>query len=82
MRDFSGLLARVRSGAEIVIDGREPVIVALAGPVRGRSVSECIALAKAHHGKTSEPPVLDADFAADLEKVIHDRKPWNPPAWE
>jgi|ERR1022692_4641771 antitoxin (DNA-binding transcriptional repressor) of toxin-antitoxin stability system len=85
--DFAAVLARVRAGAEIVIDGREPVVVVRAGeersePVRGRLLSECIALAKAHEEETGEAPVLDPDFAADVEEIVKNRNPWNPPTWE
>ena len=85
--DFAAVLARVRAGDEIVIEGREPVVLVRAGearaePVRGRLLSECIALAKAHEEETGKAPVLDPDFAADLEEIIKNCKPWNPPAWE
>ena len=33
-RDFAAVLARVRAGAEIVIEGREPIVVVRAGEVR------------------------------------------------
>ena len=52
-----------------------------AEPVR-RSISECIALAKAHEEETGKAPVLDTDFAEDVEEILSHRKPWNPPAWE
>jgi hypothetical protein len=53
-----------------------------AEPVR-RSISECIALAKAaHEEQTGKAPVLDPDFAEDVEEILSHRKPWNPPAWE
>jgi antitoxin (DNA-binding transcriptional repressor) of toxin-antitoxin stability system len=79
---FAAVLARVRAGAEIVIDGHEPVVVVRAAPVRGRLISECIALAKAHEEETGRVPVLDPDFAADVEEIVKNRKAWNPPAWE
>jgi hypothetical protein len=47
-----------------------------------RAISECIALAKKHEEEAGEAPVLDADFAADVEEILRNRKPWNPPAWE
>jgi antitoxin (DNA-binding transcriptional repressor) of toxin-antitoxin stability system len=81
-RDFAGVLKRVRAGAEIVIEGGEPVIVVRAHPLGGRRISDCIALAKMHEEETGRVPVLDPDFAADVEEVLRDRKPWNPPAWE
>ena len=81
--DFASLMARVRAGAEIVIEnGERPVAVLHAAePVR-RSISECIALAKAHEEETGKAPVLDPDFAEDVEEILTHRKPWNPPAWE
>lgn len=81
--DFAALMARVRAGAEVVIEnGERPVAVLHAAePVR-RSISECIALAKAHEEETGKAPVLDPDFANDVEGIINQRKPWNPPAWE
>ena len=41
-----------------------------------------IALAKAHEEESGEVPVLDPDFAADLEEIIHHRKPRNLSTWE
>jgi antitoxin (DNA-binding transcriptional repressor) of toxin-antitoxin stability system len=81
--DFASLLARVRAGAEIVIENGERPIAVLqaADPVR-RKISECIALAKVHEEETGKAPVLDPDFAEDVEKILSHRKPWNPPAWE
>jgi antitoxin (DNA-binding transcriptional repressor) of toxin-antitoxin stability system len=84
-RDFAGVLARVRAGAEIVIEGHEPVVVVRAevrAEVRGRLISECLALAKADEEETGKAPVLDPDFAADVEEIVKSRKSWNPPAWE
>jgi|CZKK01.1.fsa_nt_gi antitoxin (DNA-binding transcriptional repressor) of toxin-antitoxin stability system len=81
--DFAGLLARVRAGAEVVVENGElpeAVIHAPAAP-RG-TLSECIALAKAREAETGEVPVLDADFAADMEDILKHRLAWDPPAWE
>jgi hypothetical protein len=48
-----------------------------ADPVR-RTISECIALAKAHEEETGKAPVLDPDFAEDVEEILSHRKPWKP----
>lgn len=82
-RDFAGLMARVRAGAEIVIesDTYPAAVLRAAEPLR-RSISECIALAKKHEEETGESPVLDPDFATDVEEIVNSRKPWNPPAWD
>jgi antitoxin (DNA-binding transcriptional repressor) of toxin-antitoxin stability system len=81
--DFASLLDRVRKGAEIVIehDARPIAVLHSADPMR-RTISDCIALAKAHEEETGKAPVLDADFAEDVEKITSNRKPWNAPAWE
>lgn len=84
-RDFAGLLARVRPGAEIVIESnsRPVAVVRPAGDeFRPRLLSESIALAKKHAEELGYEPRMDPDFAADLEEIIKNRKPWNPPAWE
>jgi antitoxin (DNA-binding transcriptional repressor) of toxin-antitoxin stability system len=68
-RDFAGLLARVRAGAEIVIeDGDAPAVVLRAAVERPvRRLSESLRMAK-EHGSTA---TLDGDFAHDLEAVIN-----------
>ena len=83
-RDFAALLARVREGAEVVIDKEDspPIVLRIADPPRSRTLSESIALAKKHEEETGEAPVLDPDFAADVEERIKNRRPWNPPAWD
>lgn len=81
--DFASLLARVRAGAEVVIEnGERPVAVLHAADPARHSISECIALAKAHEEETGRAPILDPDFAKDVEEIINHRRPWNPPAWE
>ena len=83
-RDFGAVMARVRAGAEVVIeDGTLPVAVihTPTDPSR-RSISECIALARKHEEETGNAPVLDSDFASDVEEIVRNRKPWSPPAWD
>lgn len=82
-RDLPSLLAQVRAGAEIIIESdARPVAVLRAAEQPRRSISEAIALAKKHEEETGDAPVLDPDFAADVEEIVKDRKPWNPPAWD
>ncbi len=81
--DFAGLMARVRAGAKVIIENDDrPVAVLHAAEPERRSISECIALAKAHEEEIGQAPILDPDFAKDVEEIISRRKPWNPPAWE
>jgi antitoxin (DNA-binding transcriptional repressor) of toxin-antitoxin stability system len=77
--DFAGLLARVRAGAEIVIEsGKLPVAVIHAPVPPRRSISECIALLPEDSTAT-----IDADFAGDVEAAVEShREPLEPPSWD
>ena len=49
----------------------------------GRSIDECIALAKAYEERLGYAPVPDPDFAKDVQAAIDaHREPLNPPSWE
>jgi antitoxin (DNA-binding transcriptional repressor) of toxin-antitoxin stability system len=82
-RDFAGLLAKVRAGAEVIIDdcGYPSAILRSEFPAP-RTISECIELARKHEEETGKRPVMDPDFADDVAEIIRNRKPWNPPAWD
>lgn len=82
-RDFAGLMARVRAGAEVVIEnGSYPTAVLRSAAPPRRSISESIALAEAYTKELGYKPVMDADFAADLEERIRNRKPRDTSAWD
>jgi len=82
-RDFAALMRRVRAGQEVVIDdGALPVALIRRAVPTSSAISDCIALARKPEEESGEAPVLDADFAADVEEIIRNRKPWNPPAWD
>ena len=79
--DFASLMARVRSGTEVVIeDNSRPV--AVVRPVAEPYVcllSESLRLAR-EHGSTV---TLDGDSGRDLEEIINShREPLSPPAWD
>jgi len=77
--NLSTLLARVRAGAEIVIEnGVEPIAVLHAPPVSRRSIAECIARLPEDSKAT-----IDEDFAKDVEAAIEaHREPLDPPVWD
>ncbi len=79
-RDLHAVLARVQKGVEVVIEQDHRPIAVLRSPVvKGRLLSECVALAEAR-GTTAIP---DEGFLKDLEEGIAERsQPWNPPAWD
>ena len=77
--DVATLLARVRAGAEIVIekDKRPVAVLHLPEPLR-RTISECIALLPEDSTAT-----VDADFSKDVEAAVAShREPLSPPAWD
>lgn len=85
LSNFADVLARVRAGAEVVIerDARAVAVVRPAGnEFRPRLLSESIALAKKHAEELGYEPTLDPDFAADLEEIIKSRKPREISSWE
>jgi antitoxin (DNA-binding transcriptional repressor) of toxin-antitoxin stability system len=83
VRDLPAILKRVRAGAEVVIErDAQPFAVIRAAAPPHRTISECIALAETHERETAQAPVLDPDFAADVEESVRSRRPWNPPAWD
>jgi antitoxin (DNA-binding transcriptional repressor) of toxin-antitoxin stability system len=77
--NFAGILARVRAGAEVVIEsGKLPIAVIHAPVPPRRSISECIALLPEDSIAT-----IDADFARDVEAAVEShREPLEPPAWD
>jgi len=78
--DFASLIARVRSGDEVVIeDNARPVAVMRSVEPYVRLLSESLRLAR-EHGSTA---TLDEDFAKDVAAAIEShREPLNPPAWD
>jgi hypothetical protein len=82
-RDIHAVLAKVREGIEVIVEeDHRPVAVIRKPQGPGRTISEAIALAKEHEEETGRAPTLDPDFAADVEEIVRNRKPWNPPSWE
>lgn len=82
-RDFAAVLARVRAGEEVVIEkDAQPVAIVKGTEPARRSISESIALAEAHSRELGYKPVMDREFAADLQDIIRNRKPRETSAWD
>ena len=78
--DFPSLLARVRAGAEVVIE-RDAEAIAVIRPAapKVRLLSESLRLAKERGSKAT----LDDEFSRDLEVLVGShREPLTPPAWD
>jgi prevent-host-death family protein len=78
--NFTSLMARVRSGAEVVIENNaRPVAVVRPAEPYVRLLSESLRLAREHGSSAT----LDEDFAKDVEAAIEShREPLNPPVWD
>jgi prevent-host-death family protein len=83
VRDFADVIARVRAGAEVVIEsGSEPIATVRPAAPLSRSLSESIAIIDARAKERGYSAVLDPDFAADMEEIIANRKPRDTSAWD
>jgi len=82
-RDVHGVIEKVRLGVEVLIeqDNRPVAVIKPSAPL-GRTLSECIALAKKREEERGYAVTLDPDFAADVEEIVRNRQPWNPPEWD
>jgi antitoxin (DNA-binding transcriptional repressor) of toxin-antitoxin stability system len=83
-RDVHAVLEKVRQGDEVIIEEgyrRVAVIKPVEGP--GRSIDECIALARAYEERLGYTLVPDPDFAKDVQSAIAaHREPFDPPSWD
>jgi antitoxin (DNA-binding transcriptional repressor) of toxin-antitoxin stability system len=77
--DFGSVLARVRAGADVVIehDATPIAVVRPAVPTR-RTIADCIALLPRDSTGT-----VDQDFASDVAAAVNSHpESLTPPAWE
>jgi antitoxin (DNA-binding transcriptional repressor) of toxin-antitoxin stability system len=78
--DLPSLLARVRAGAEVVIErNAEAVAVLRPAAPNVRLLTESLRLAKERGSNTT----LDGEFGRDLEAAVSSHHgPLTPPAWD
>jgi antitoxin (DNA-binding transcriptional repressor) of toxin-antitoxin stability system len=82
-RDLHAVLEKVQNGAEVVVErDNRPVAVIKTPQGPGRMISECIAIAKQREQERGYAVTLDPGFAADVEEIVRNRQPWNPPSWD
>jgi len=83
-RDLHGVLDKVRQGVEVIVEEDSRPVALIKTPSRvGRTVSECITLAKAEEKKFAQPPVPDLEFAADVRAAVAAHgEPLEPTAWD
>ena len=82
-RDIHTVLDKVQQGLEVVVErNHQPVAVLRAAAPTRRTISESIALAEQREKERGYAVTLDPDFAADVERIVRHRKPWNPASWD
>ena len=82
-RDLHAVLEKVRQGAEVVVEQDNRPVAVIRPPHRsGRPISECIALAEEREKERGYAVTLDPEFAAEVEEIVDNRKPWNPASWD
>ncbi len=80
-RDFAGLLAKVRAGEEVLIDG-ESAVVAITRIPRGSASRKTLSEAIRRAEERNNDVTLDDQFGRDLEIIISNhqhegiRDPW------
>ncbi len=81
--DFAAAMRRIGHGEEIVVD-RNGQPVAIIRPVEPepRTLSELIELATQREKERGYAITLDEDYAADVEQIVRERKPWTPRSWD
>ena len=56
-------------------------MIKAADPER-RTLSQLIELAGEREKRRGYAVTLDEDYAADVEQIVRERKPWTRPSWE
>jgi len=70
-RDAYAVLQKVQSGIDVVVEkDHRPVAIIKTPDAPGRSISECIALAKAYEERLGYAPTPHPDFAKDVQAAI------------
>jgi len=81
--DFAAVLRKVGHGEEVVVNrnGQAVAVIKAAEP-KQRTLSQLIELAGEREERRGYAITLDDDYAADVEQIVRERKPWAPSSWE
>lgn len=80
VKNITAVLAKVREGAEIVIEEDcRAIAVIKPSASGGRLISDILQDARQRNSTIT----LDEDFGKDMEEIIAShQQPWNPPSWD
>lgn len=77
--DFAAVLRKVGRGEEIMVRRSGHIVAVIRqADVKHATLSELIARAEEREVERGYAITLDEDFAADVEQIVRDRKPWTP----
>lgn len=83
VKEFAHLMSQVRAGMEVVIDSGTQAVAILRAPGQPhRSISDSIALADADAKTSGTAPIMDSDFAQDMEEIVAHREARATSAWD
>ena len=81
--DFAAVLRKIGDGEEVVVDRNgKPLAIIKPAEQDPLALSDLIALAAQREEERGFAITLDEDFAADMEQIVRERKPWTPRSWE
>ena len=81
--NFAAVLRKIGRGEEVVVD-RDGHPFAVISPAERppHTFSELIVLAEERERQRGRAITLDEDYAADVERIVRERRPWAPRSWE
>ena len=77
-REIHDVLARLRAGEEVVVEGGDRRLVLRASEQRFGTIGGLRAI----EAEQGFPVMMDEDYAADMREIIANRKPSRASAWE
>jgi antitoxin (DNA-binding transcriptional repressor) of toxin-antitoxin stability system len=81
--NFAAVLKKIGHGEEVVVDrDGQAVAIIKPAPQEPKTLSELIALARQREKDRGYAITLDEDYAADVDRIVRERKPWIPHSWE
>jgi hypothetical protein len=82
IRDPASFVSRLLAGEEIVLEAGPRALMVKTVEWKDPSIAATLARIKESSERLGYTPVMDADFASDMEEIIRNRKPANRSAWD
>jgi antitoxin (DNA-binding transcriptional repressor) of toxin-antitoxin stability system len=80
--NFAAVLRKIGDGEEVAVDRNgKPLAIIKPAEQEPLTLSDLIALTGQREKERGFAITLDEDFAADMEQIVRERKPWTPRSW-